>query len=1151
MQTITEQSALNASLEYFEGDELAASVFVSKYALRDASGNLLESTPYDMHVRLAKEFSKKENLYKNPISYETILEQLSSWKIVPQGSPMSAVGNPYKFQSLSNCFVIKRPADSYAGIMRTDQEQAQIMKRRGGVGYDISAIRPKNQPTSNAAVTTDGIGIFMERFSNTTREVAQGGRRGALMMTISCKHPEIETFLTIKNDKEKVTGANISVRVDNDFMNAVVDDKNYTQQWPVDADPSKCVIQQEVRAREIWDKMMKCAWQSAEPGILFWDRIKKYSPADFYSYCGFGTESTNPCLSGDTLIAVADGRNAVSLRQLAEEGKDVPVYSTDPSTGKVEIKMGRNPRRTKQNAEVWKLTLDDGSYIIATPDHKIMKRDCTYTALCNLKPGDSLFPFNSFDSNGYRQICNTGAKLQGEGFRNRRQYRLIYENQNAAIVDKTHVIHHADFNSYNDRIENLQKLTHEEHNYIHSESRKGLNNSFYKMTKEKQHFFSKVASSHPGERNGRYSGVTNENLLDQGKMLFNKYGKLTGKIWAEHAKQNKLPIYLGNKFRFGSWQNFVNQVANNHKVVSVEKFGTEDVFNITVDDHHNYHTILSSSDENFIVSSGICVKNCGEIVLSPYDSCRLMAINLEKFVRNSWESNAYFDFHSFWDTVTIAQRLMDDLIDLEIDAIDAILNKIKNDPVDDQEDTETEINLWQKIRVAAVNGRRTGLGITSLGDALARLGIVYGSDKSIEITEDIYKHLAMASYASSIVMASERGAFKVFNKEEIEHPFIKQIIDVLPEYFVNLYKEFGRRNIANTTTAPTGSVSCLTQTTSGIEPVFRVSYTRRKKINANNENQKVDFIDAKGDKWTNYVVYHKGFKEWMQHSGQADVALSPYAGATANEIDWVNSVDLQAVAQKWVCHAISKTCNLPKDTSVSVVNDVYLRAWRSGCKGFTIYRDGCRDGVLVDNDAVAQKQPTENHATKRPKSLPCDIHNISVRTDDVSEKYVVIVGLLDNKPYEVFCGKTDSVSIPGRFNKGVVTKRKKGGVSYDLTIDEGDESEESWQFNNIINLFNNPIHGAFTRILSLMLRHNIPVNYIVEQIAKDTESDMQSFGRAIARVLKKYIPDGTKSTEKSCTECGSKELAFKEGCVTCLSCGNSKCSLFTECQTNS
>ena len=819
---------MSEAVEYFNGDELAANVFLSKYALRDESGNLLEHTPDDMHRRLAREFARIEAKYPNPLSEDQIYGYLKDFKyIIPQGSPMSGIGNDYQIQSISNCFVIEQPNDSYGGILFADQEQVQIMKRRGGVGMDISTIRPRGMNTSNAAKTTDGIGVFMERFSNSCREVAQGGRRGALMLTIDCRHPEVETFIDIKRDLRKVTGANISIRFTDEFMRAVETDSTFTLRWPVEKNPEEAEITKAVSAKQVWEKFVDAAWSSAEPGALFWDTVVDQGIVDCYHDEGYRTISTNPC---------------------------------------------------------------------------------------------------------------------------------------------------------------------------------------------------------------------------------------------------------------------------------------------------------------------------GEIPLSPYDSCRLMVVNLTSFVNNPFSEKPEFDFDEFGKAVYVAQRLMDDLVDLEVECVDRILEKIDKDPEPDHV-KKIERDLWHKIRAAGLNGRRTGLGVTGLGDALAALNLKYGSDNSIHMTEVIYSWLAKYSHYSSLVMAQERGAFPVWDYEkEKGHKYLNGVMEAtnsLHPDAIDMWKKTGRRNIALTTTAPVGSVSMLTQTTSGIEPAFLLSYKRRKKINVNDGNTPADFVDELGDKWQEFTVYHHWFKKWMDATGKTNPEESPYWGGTANDIDWVKSVEIQAAAQKWIDHSISKTCNLPGDATRETVAQVYMKAWKTGCKGFTVYRDGCRTGVLVA-DKPKDEPKTVQHAPKRPKDLQCDIHRANVKNGESTESWMILVGLLEGTPYEIFCGLAEKVEIPKKAKTGILTKngRKDGVTTYNLKVPIGDDEVV---FKDIASIFDNPTQGAFTRTMSLALRHAVPIQYIVEQVQKDKASDMFSFSRVTARVLKGYIPDGTKPAGKSCPECSSTDLMYQEGCITCKSCSYSKC----------
>ena len=1145
MATLQEVTA--ASLDYFNGDKLAANVFATKYPLTTPEGDILELTPDDMHRRMAGEFARVESKYPNPMSADDIYELLKDFRyVIPQGSPMSGIGNDHQLQSLSNCFVVDSPYDSYGGILKTDQELVQIMKRRGGVGTDVSGLRPEGMGTSNAAKTSTGIVSFMERYSNTTREVAQNGRRGALMISVSIHHPQILDFIRAKRNRDKVTGANISIRLTDEFMKAVQTDTDYEVRFPVDS--SNPVVSEQISAKEVWDEIIESAWQFAEPGLLFWDNVIRFSPADIYADQGFETISANPCVTGDTLIAVADGRNAVSISQLAADGLDVPVYSVDPQSGKTVIKMGRNPRMTKKDQAIWKVTLDDGSVLKGTYDHRILVKTeaaLKYVELFKLQPGDSIVPFNTFNSNGYRQVCNTGAPLQGEGFRNRRQYRLIHEFYEGDTDAKTFAIHHRDFDSFNDSIDNLESMLHEEHRALHADRIRGDKNPYHQMTSE----WKKAFASHPGEYNGRYSGFTNEDLISLGRTVYSREGRFTKRLWADAAKTAGAPIHVANDFRFGSFSNFKSSVIGNHKVVSVEHtMEQEDVYNITVDDNHNYCVITSSEDDRFVKSSGICIKNCGEIPLCAYDSCRLMVINLLSFVRKPFTDQAAFDFNAFSLVVQQAQRLMDDLIELELEQVEKIIAKIEADP-EPPDVKQAELNLWREIRKKAVEGRRTGLGVTAVGDMLAAQGIRYGSDESIEFVEEVYKTLNLNAYRSSCQMAKERGAFPLFSFEAEEgHPYMERIWEADPE-LRELMRESGRRNIALLTTAPAGSVSILTKSvgdyfgvTSGIEQATYLNLTRRKKIMPG-EDVVVDFVDQSGDEWTEFEVSHAGYKAWAEITGHSteDVKKSPYWGATIDDVDWVSKVKMQAAAQKWVCHAISNTTNLPEDVSKEVVSQVYLTGWQSGCKGVTVYREGARTGVIVKEGVSASEVSHAPHsAVKRPEELPCEIHQVSIK----GEKWTILVGMMSGLPYEVMGGLSEMIEIPRKYKHGTLIKRARKTMPsiYDLKVGEnGDE----FKIKDIVDAFDNPEHSTHTRLLSLGLRHGASVHYVAEQLHKgDKESDLFSFSKVLARVLKKYIDDGTKpGGSANCPDCGAEDsMRYTEGCVACLSCGSSKCS---------
>jgi len=566
------------------------------------------------------------------------------------------------------------------------------------------------------------------------------------------------------------------------------------------------------------------------------------------------------------------------------------------------------------------------------------------------------------------------------------------------------------------------------------------------------------------------------------------------------------------------------------EIESISEVENEDVYDLTVDDVHNFF------------ANEILVHNCGEIPLSPYDSCRLMVINLTSFVSDPFTKNARFDFNKFQQTAFEAQRLMDDLVDLEIECVDRIIEKIRNDP-EPYYVKQIELDLWNKIKKSCEKGRRTGLGVTGLGDAIAALNCKYGSDESVKITEEIYKTLAKGAHCSSLIMAKERGAFPVFSfKKEESHEYLNRVMHECGPEYVETWKTTGRRNIALTTTAPVGSVSLLTRTTSGIEPAFLVSYKRRRKLTSNDVNVVPDFVDAMGDKWQEYTVYHHWFKKWMEITGKSDFAQSPYYGATANDIDWVKSVDIQAAAQKWIDHSISKTCNLPNSATRETVNDVYMKAWKSGCKGFTVYRDGCRDGVLISADKKEKKQ-TEKTTVKRQKKLQCDIHRVNIRNGEEVESWVVLIGMLDGKPYEVFCGIAENIEIPRKYKTGFIIKNGKrdGITTYNLEVPVGGDEDDNLVFKDIVNLFNNPTQGAFTRTISLSLRHEVPIHYVVEQLQKDKNSDIFSYARVIARVLKGYIKDGTKSVGKGCPSCNAADLVYQEGCLSCKNCGYGKC----------
>ena len=855
--------AFEASLRYFGGDELAARVWVNKYAMKDSFGNIYEKSPEDMHWRIANEVARMEQKYKNPISAQEIFGLLDHFRyIIPAGSPMTGIGNDYQIASLSNCFVIglDGDADSYGAILRIDEEQVQLMKRRGGVGHDLSHVRPKGSPVNNSALTSTGLVPFMERYSNSTREVAQDGRRGALMLSVSIKHPDAEAFVDAKMEEGKVTGANVSVKITDSFMEAAVNDRPFVQQFPIDAE--RPVYKKEISARKLWEKIVHNAWKSAEPGVLFWDTIIRESLPDCYADLGFRTVSTNPC---------------------------------------------------------------------------------------------------------------------------------------------------------------------------------------------------------------------------------------------------------------------------------------------------------------------------GEIPLCPYDSCRLLSINLYSYVKNPFTEEATFDFDLFRKHALLAQRLMDDIVDLEMEKIDRIMEKIKSDPQND-EVKHAEYHLWEKIKEKSGKGRRTGVGITAEGDMIAAMGLRYGTEEATKFAVEVHKTLALSAYRSSVTMAQERGAFSIFEAErERNNPFVLRIKEADPQLYSDMMKH-GRRNIACLTIAPTGTTSLMTQTTSGIEPVFLPVYTRRRKVNPNDTDVHVDYVDEVGDSFEEYIVYHKKFLEWMKINGldttkkytQAEindlVKRSPYYKATANDVDWLMKVRMQGAIQKWVDHSISVTVNLPNNVDEALVNKLYVEAWRSGCKGCTIYRDGSRSGVMIsvskkdkkkkndngretsqDSDLNSSEEKHEHVCTppqvveERPQVLDCDV----VRFQNNKEKWVAFVGLLDGYPYEIFTGLQDDdegIVLPKSVTKGKIIKQTNtdGTHRYDFQF----ENKRGYKttVEGLSEKFN-PEYWNYAKLISGVLRYRMPIDHVIHLVGSLQLKDesINTWKNGVERALKKYVTDGTTVSGQTCPICGQETLVYQEGCLICTNCGASRC----------
>lgn len=860
LKTYSFEEAFEATLKYFDGDQLAARVWVNKYAMKDSFGNIFEKTPVDMHWRIANEIARIEKKYPNPMTAQEVFDLLDHFRyIVPAGSPMTGIGNNHQVASLSNCFVIGLDgnADSYGAIMRIDEEQVQLMKRRGGVGHDLSHIRPKGSPVNNSALTSTGLVPFMERYSNSTREVAQDGRRGALMLSVSIKHPDAEAFIDAKMTEGKVTGANVSVKIDDEFMRDAIEDKPYTQQFPIDSDHP--MVKKDISARKLWEKIVHNAWKSAEPGVLFWDTIIRESIPDCYADLGFKTVSTNPC---------------------------------------------------------------------------------------------------------------------------------------------------------------------------------------------------------------------------------------------------------------------------------------------------------------------------GEIPLCPYDSCRLLSINLYSYVEHPFTKEATFNFEKFKKHVQIAQRIMDDIVDLEMEKIDMILAKIDADP-QSEEVKGAERHLWEKIKCKSGMGRRTGVGITAEGDMIAAMGLRYGTQEATDFAVEVHKTLALNAYRSSVTMAKERGAFEIYDaNREKENPFILRIKNADPELYEDMVK-YGRRNIACLTIAPTGTTSLMTQTTSGIEPVFMPVYKRRRKVNPNDADVHVDFVDEVGDSFEEYIVYHNKFLKWMQVNGydttkrysqeEIDdlVRKSPYYKATANDVDWLMKVKMQGAIQKWVDHSISVTVNLPNNVDEALVNKLYVEAWKSGCKGCTIYRDGSRSGVMISaskkEKKTAKEQGTaapEPKAMKmeekdgvvrpavvetRPKELDCDV----VRFQNNKEKWVAFVGLLDGYPYEIFTGLQDDeegIVLPKNVTKGKIIKQTNpdGSHRYDFQF----ENKRGYKttVEGLSEKFN-PEYWNYAKLISGVLRYRMPIDHVIKLVSSLQLKDqsINTWKNGVERALKKYIADGTKAAGQKCPVCGHESLVYQEGCLICTNCGASRC----------
>lgn len=1184
IETYSYDEAFISSVNYFNGDELAAKVFVDKYALRNENDELLEKTPSDMHWRIAREMARVEKTkFKKPLTEIEIFNYLDKFRrIVMQGSPMYGIGNYYQYISVGNCFVLPSVRDSYLGIMHTDTQITQISCRRGGVGWDNSKLRPKTLRVKNAARTTSGMVGFAKRFSNTIREVGQHGRRGASLQSLSCYHPEILDFITVKQDLTQMTGSNISIQFTDDFMNKVVNNEDVTLRWPVcqeDADEmgkQYPEIENKVKAKTIWDEFIKSAHKMAEPGCMFVDTVHRESPG--YPY-GQKEVSSNPCVTGDTWVMTKDG--PMKVYDLVDRGSFVASVQGGTYSSDVRGFFYTGDRQTII------LQTKHGYKIECTPEHKLLvaklnngKKTLQWKMAKEIKEGDLLNLEDhsdiSWKGHGIFEEGYILGSLVGDGWITEEngaylswwgKDREVMKKFSMDMLQKA-VKCRSDLgsgsNESNISIERSQtnisssglKILAAEFGISKektiSESIEKSSYDFYRgflmgwfdtdgtlnYNKSKQRCDVRLCSSNLdslfiAQRMLARMGIIckiyqnrkeeGNRLLPDGKGGLKEYSckstheliitknnikKFADKIgFADPDKSERLKKLISSYVKKGFYnEKYVSSVC-------IIKHGSiKDVYDCHINNAHCFD------------ANGITVHNCGEQWLPPYASCRLLLLNILSYVVNPFTDKAYFDYNKLSQDAMVLQRLGDNLVDIEVECIDRILQKIKSDP-EPNNIKQPAIELWENIRRVALLDRRTGCGLTALGDTIAALGMKYGSDKSIEFADKMQKTFALACYRSSVEMAKEIGPFPDYDSEkDIKSQFIQRIEKEDPVLYADM-KKYGRRNMVLLTIAPTGSVSCETQTTSGLEPVFLLSYTRRKKGNPGDAGFRTDFVDANNDCWMHFDVYHKGLQDWMNISGKTNIQESPYYQSTANDIDWIARVKLQASLQKWVDNAISSTINLPKDVSIETVNDIYMMAWKLGCKGVTIYRDGCRNGVLVSSDKANQSNILKTTAPKRPKSLDCDIYHTKSRGED----FFVLVGTLDGHPYEVFAGKNGCIT---HAKKGKITKAKRG--EYLL------EAEDGSTIPNVCELLTDE-QAVITRMISLSLRHGSDISFVVDQLEK-SPGDMTNFGKALSRILKKYIPEGHVVSGANCSSCNGPNIVRSEGCVTCRDCGYSKCS---------
>jgi len=1187
----SKEQVMENATHYFAAEALPASVWTDKYALKTKDGELVEAAPSAMHERLAGEFARIDAEKYGAVRYgdstfkEACLDALSNFsRIVLQGSPMAAIGNPHQLMSASNCVVVESPHDSIAGIMKAGTELAQLMKRRCGVGIDISTLRPDGMSVNNAARTTSGAWSFADFFSYVTRMIGQEGRRGALMITIGVHHPDVIKFARMKSDLKKVTGANVSIRLSNDFMAAVEADATYEQYWPPEGPKT---ISKTVRAREVWDVLIDQATKFAEPGLIYWDTMTSFLPA--HSYKRFRTVSTNPCVTGDSWVFTSNGPRQVNSL-LSKQFYAIVNGSSEASTTEGFFYTGHK--------DVFKITTSHGFELKCTDNHKIKKivsltrykKTTSWTELKDLAVGDRI------DIQQHRDVSWPGhgseeegwllGNLLGDGTFTDDYAKLQYWGETrsemhsvAVSAIKKSLTHRAYIGTSRGSASEIKNITStglkclaEKHGIVRSKIIEGeaietSSSSFY--CGFIRGLFDADGTVFGSQNKGvavRLSSIHLHNLKVVQRMLA-RLG-IISKIYKNRksAGFNVLPngiggsaLYLTNATnelhlsgenaaifaeRIGfkdpikqsrllnlisSYKRSVNRERFVTTIVSIEKIGSEAVYDCTIPS-------VSEFDAN-----GLSVHNCSEIALSPYDSCRLISLNLTGYVRSAF-TNPSFDFNLFKKDIRLAARMADNLVDLELELIRRIQASC---------DGDEEKGLWQKLHDAGKDGRRVGIGTHGLADMLAQLCIKYDSEEALVFVDKLYSLLLFEAYNTSVDLAIERGPFPEWSWEvEKDNAFIQN----LPAELKARIQKHGRRNIAMLTQAPTGSISIISKcgefdrfnVSSGVEPVFRNFYIRRKKINSN-QGGRVDFVDALGDQWQEYPVFHPNVKNYFERvhglklnvpddqmtqeqiKELLDIKLPPYF-VTSDQIDWTYRVKLQGVEQRYIDHSISSTTNLPKGTTSDTVGQIYLEGWKAGLKGITVYVDGSRDGVLITESAPKQKP--KDGAAKRHKSLNAEVHTATVG----GNKWVVLVGLMDGAPYEVFTGLASHFNLDTKPDSASIVKLSKG--RYDLEIQSG---KDKVVFPNIIESFNNPQGAWATRLVSLSLRHNVPLEYIVDSLSKDGK--LNDINRVLARVLKKYMVDGKKVTlSKVCGNCGSTNLLYQEGCPKCLDCGYTKCN---------